>query len=139
MNNKLLATFIFACIIFIPLKNYPQDVVKKMQLKIIPLNTDFRSNLPYYKVEKQASIEITISKDDTDDSILDMIDGLTSESESKIAEDYRIVFIVKKRPFGKCILYFNYFGDFLYKGKTYKNEKIKSFVFDLIPEIYKLE
>jgi len=115
---------------------YSQGIVKNIKLYIIPVGTHFKIKVPYNKVKGYATIKMTIKEARgpiENNDFLDLISGLDSESTLDIAQDYRIICIVHK-IFGKEVLYFNTFGDFLYNGKTYKNDKIKSFVFNHIPE-----
>jgi hypothetical protein len=115
---------------------YSQGIVRKIKLYVIPVGTHFKIKVPYNKVKDYATIKITIKEARgliENNDFLDLIVDLKSESVSDITKDYRIVCVVHK-IFGREILYFNTFGDFLYNGKTYKNDKIKSFVFNHIPE-----
>jgi len=115
---------------------YSQGIVMNIKLYIIPVSTHFRAKVPYNKVKDYATIKITILEargmiESSD--FLDLIVGLKTDSETDIAQDYRIVCVVHK-IFGREVLYFNTFGDFLYNGGMYRNDKIKSFVFNHIPE-----
>ncbi|MDD4156562.1 MAG: hypothetical protein PHY08_08335 [Candidatus Cloacimonetes bacterium] len=117
-------------------EGYSQGIVRNVKLYIIPVGTHFKIKVPYNKVKDYATIKITLKEAKgslENNDFLDLIIGLKSDSVADIAQDYRIVCVVHK-IFGKEVLYFNTFGDFLYNGKTYKNDKIKSFVFNHIPE-----
>jgi len=135
--KKYILIFLTAIISVISFGNsYSQGIVRKVKLHVIPVGTHFKMSVPFNKVKNIATIKIVFKESNEAlecNEFLDMITALTPESEIEIAQDYRIVCIVHK-IFGKEVLYFNTFGDFLYNGKTYKNDKIKSFVFNHMPE-----
>jgi len=137
MKKHLIYLFTIITIVIMSFgKGYSQGIVRNIKLYIIPIGTHFKVKVPYNKVKDYATIKITIKEARgslENNDFLDLIIGLKSESVSDIAQDYRIVCVVHK-IFGKEVLYFNTFGDFLYNGKIYKNDKIKSFVFSHIPE-----
>ncbi len=137
MKKHLIYLFTIITIVIMSFgKGYSQGIVRNIKLYIIPVGTTFRIKVPYNKVKDYATIIITIKEARgslENNDFLDLIIGLKTESVSEIAQDYRIVCVVHK-IFGKEVLYFNTFGGFLYNGKTYKNDKIKSFVFNHIPE-----
>ena len=118
---------------------YSQDMVRKIDLYIIPVKTMFKIRVPPNKVRKYATLKMTLkeSKGKIENSdFLGCIKTLNDTSSTEIAGDYRIVCVVRKL-IGKEVLYLNQFGDFMYKGKTYKDERIKSFVFGHMPEYAK--
>jgi hypothetical protein len=111
-------------------------IVRKIDLYVIPVKTLFRASVPPNKVRKYATLKITLKESEGEienEDFLGFIKSLNDTSTSQIAEDYRIVCIVRKF-IGKEVLYFNQFGDFLYKGETYKNERIKTFIFNHLPD-----
>lgn len=119
---------------------YSQDIlVRKIDLYIIPLRTAFRSSVEPNQVRRNARLKMSIKtahgKIEKID-FLDLVKDLNDSSSVKIIEDYRIVCVVRK-IIGREVLYFNHWGDFLYKGKTYKDERIKKFVFKHLPEYCK--
>lgn len=136
MKKHLIYLFTIITIVIMSFgEGHSQGIVRNVKLYIIPVGTHFKIKVPYKKVKDYATIKITIKEARgslENNDFLDLIIGLKSESVSDIAQDYRIVCVVHK-IFGKEVLYFNTFGDFLYNGKTYKNDKIKSFVFNHIP------
>ncbi|GIV44918.1 MAG: hypothetical protein KatS3mg035_2272 [Bacteroidia bacterium] len=118
---------------------YSQNIVRKIDLYIIPVRTMFKIRVPPNKVRKYATLKMTLreSKGKIENSdFLGYIKNLNDTSSTEITEDYRIVCVVRKL-IGKEVLYFNQFGDFMYKGKTYKDDRIKSFVFGHLPEYAK--
>lgn len=118
---------------------YSQNIVRKIDLCIIPVRTMFKIRVPPNKVRKYATLKMTLreSKGKIENSdFLGYIKNLNDTSSTEITEDYRIVCVVRKL-IGKEVLYFNQFGDFMYKGKTYKDDRIKSFVFGHLPEYAK--
>lgn len=132
---------LLAILFLLSLNNYgySQDMVRKIDLYIIPVKTMFKIRVPPNKVRKYATLKITLkeSKGKIENSdFLGYIKALNDTSSTEIVGDYRIVCIVRKL-IGKEVLYFNQFGDFMYKGKTYKDERIKSFVFGHLPEYAK--
>ncbi len=118
---------------------YSQNIVRKIDLYIIPVRTMFKIRVPPNKVRNYATLKMTLreSKGKIENSdFLGYIKNLNDTSSTEITEDYRIVCVVRKL-IGKEVLYFNQFGDFMYKGKTYKDDRIKSFVFGHLPEYAK--
>ncbi len=118
---------------------YSQEMVRKIDLYIIPVKTSFKVRVPPNKVRTYATLKMTLkeSKGKIENSdFLGYIKTLNDTSSTEIAGDYRIVCVVRKL-IGTEVLYFNQFGDFMYKGKTFKNERIKSFVFGHLPEYAK--
>lgn len=126
----------------IVLANYghSQSPVRKIDLYIVPIFTSFRVNIPPKKVKKHATMKVIIKESSyklDNNEFYDLIKGLDESNRiDTIANVYRIVCVVHK-IFGKEVLYFNRFGDFLYKEKAYKNEQIKLFVFNHLPESVK--
>ncbi len=113
-----------------------QDFVRRIDLHVIPLHYVFKKSILPSEVKKNAKVKITLKESMIKlemHDFLNLIKEIDEKSNEEIAEDYRIVCIIRKF-IGKEILYFNQFGDFKYKGKTYKNELLKSFVFDHLPE-----
>lgn len=138
--KQLLLFIILTVSILLPVSSHTQNAyVRKVDLYIIPFRTSFRYAVAPNKVKRisrfKLSIKSAYGKIENID-FLDYINDLNDSSEAKIGEDYRVVCIVRKL-IGREVLYFNQWGDFLYKGKTYKDERIKSFVFKHLPEYCK--
>lgn len=119
-------------------KTYTQETVKKIELHICPLYIQTavsieRKKLKHY-VEMKISFERSMLKMSNDDFWWLVSELEKYNKEEEIGASYYIKCIIHKRRGGKEVLYFNSFGDFWYKGKTYKNNTIKSFIFAHIPE-----
>ncbi|MDI3479277.1 MAG: hypothetical protein PWQ14_423 [Rikenellaceae bacterium] len=143
MRKFILILLIFIFLIFASIQklysqklNYIEGGVLNITLYVIPFTTLFNYNLPYKAVKKISSMKIIIWESNcklTNYEFLDLVKNLNLEYESKISEDYRIKCVINK-IFGREVLYFNQFGDFLYKGKTYHNEEIKNFIWKHLPK-----
>lgn len=136
MKIKLLITFF---LLSLTNYGYSQVMVRKIDLYIIPVKTMFKIRVPPNKVRKYATLKMTLKESKgkiENNDFWGYIKSLNDTSSTEIAGDYRIVCVVRKL-IGKEVLYFNQFGDFMYKDKTYKDERIKSFVFGHLPEYAK--
>lgn len=129
-------------LLFLSLTNnygYSQDIVRKIDLYIIPVKTMFKVRVQPNKVKKHATLKMTLKESKAkieNNDFLEYIKNLNDSSIADISNDYRILCVIHKWT-GKEKLYFNRFGDFMYKGKTYKDERIKSFIFQHLPEYAK--
>lgn len=113
--------------------------VRKIDLYIIPISFRCKRSVKPNEVRKIATLKMSIkTAHGTIENIdfLDLVKGLNDTSCVKIIKDYRIVCVVRKF-IGKEVLYFNTFGGFLYKGKTYEDERIKSYIFSHLPDYCK--
>lgn len=110
---------------------------KKITIDIMPLGIMYSVKFKQKEVKNQAEVKIILKNDfieeDEINSILELIRSFKDSSTVEIIQDYRIRFKIHK-TLGSEVIYLNKFGGFSYKGKTYKNEKIKEYVFNLIPE-----
>lgn len=117
-----------------------EDVVKKIELKVVPF---FMAYALYdYKkdLEKIAPLTITIKYSELSDFSNDDFFEILKSNQKLIevtTPEYRVKCTIYLFSGKSKILYMNVFGEFLYEGKTYKNERIKEFVFEHIPNAYK--
>lgn len=117
-----------------------QGIVRKIEFYVIPLSCSFRTSVDYSKVKRLSTIHIIIKEANyqiDNDEFLELIKRVNETKETEISSDFRIKCVIKK-IIGKEVLYFNKFLDFQYKGKTYRDENIKKFILNHIPESCKL-
>lgn len=138
LRMKNIVCFMFCAILVSNL--FCQEIVRKIDLYVIPLNCSFRVNLDYKKVKKLSKMHIKIKDANftiSNNEFLDLIKCLSETKQVEISKDFRIKCVVRK-TIGNEVLYFNKFLDFQYNGKTYRDENIKLFILSHLPESYKL-
>ena len=116
--------------------NIDYTIVRKIDLYVIPLTTEFVRKVTYQEVIRISTIKITIKESNyklENYEFLDSVLNLSKDSIVNVDPDYRIKCVIRKFIGRKQVLYFDRFGYFYYKGDVYRNEQIKSFVFAHLP------
>lgn len=116
--------------------NIDYTIVRKIDLYVIPLTTEFVRKVTYQEVKRISTIKITIKESNyklENYEFLDSVLNLSKDSIVNVDPDYRIKCVIRKFIGRKQVLYFDRFGYFYYKGDVYRNEQIKSFVFAHLP------
>lgn len=141
-KNKTLIVFILIPILTIVsiYHSHAQNIVSKVELKVYPFWMDPPLGLDSELLD---SVDLTICFEESKvlgmktDSIARILFAIKSTESVAISEEYKVKCNLYLTSGQKKYFLMNANGDFFYEGKTYKDDRIKKFVFDYIPELYK--
>ena len=130
---------IFLCF-FTSVSVEAQNLVKRIELKIVPFYIDYARFNPFEDLDN-ADLMIRINSAELTSFSCDSFYNLISNKKSPQLDEIQVDFIVKCIIYlcsgKKKIVYMNVFGEYLFDNKYYASPKVKFFIFSYIPELYK--